>query len=249
MKITQTVLGVFLFSQTLCAQNEYVLTRTEQMPYFTDCQDIANDSAEKRVCSNTKLVQFVSRNLEYPTEARDAAIEGTVYVSFVVDENGKVVQPSVLMDIGGGCGEAALTVLNKMPTWEAGIHEGKKVKVKLNLPIQFSLKKEEKTISSNYNITWGHLKGTSISEKELHANINDGVNVRDARGEYALVKEITFVFEKKNRTIQAKSREGVSNDLKKIAQKAKAGGMFTIIANIQEKGRFVTTKRSFEVVK
>jgi len=192
MKITQTILGIFLFSHTLFAQNEHVLTQTEQMPYFTGCQDIANNSTEKRTCSNTKLIQFVSRNLEYPTEALNAAIEGTVYVSFVVDDAGKIVQPSVLMDIGGGCGEAALAVLDKMPMWEAGIHEGKKVQVKLNLPIQFSLKKEEKTVSNNYNITWGHLKGTTISQKELHANINDGVNVRDARGEYALVKEITF---------------------------------------------------------
>lgn len=248
MKITQMILGVFLFSNTLFAQNEYALTNTEQMPYFSGCQEIASNSEEKRTCSNTKLIQFVSRHLEYPAEARDAEIEGTVYVSFIVDEKGKVIEPSILMDIGGGCGDAALTILNKMPIWEAGVHEGKKVKVKLNLPIQFSLKKEEKVASSDYNITWGHLKGTTISERELHANINDGVNVRDAHGEYALVKEVTFIFEKKNRIIQAKSREGVSKDLKKIAQKARSGGVFTIEVNIQEKGRFVTAKRSFEVV-
>lgn len=249
MKITQTILVILLYSNLLGAQSEYELTHVEEMPYFAGCQEFANDVDAKRICSNTNLVQFVSRNLEYPTEARDAEIEGTVYVSFVIDETGKVVEPSILMDIGGGCGDAALAVLAKMPTWEPGIEEGKKTKVKLNLPIQFSLKNEEKTISENYNITWGHLNGTTISEMELHANINDGVNVWNARGDYALVKEITFIFERKKRIVQAKSREGVSNELKKIAKKAKAGGVFTIEVNIQEKGKFVTAKRSFEVVK
>jgi hypothetical protein len=219
------------------------------MPYFTGCQDFENGSDKKNNCSNTKLVRFISQHLKYPTEAREAEIEGTVYVSFIIDERGHVMQPSVLMDIGGGCGAAALAVLNQMPHWEAGVEDEQKIKVKLNLPIQFFLKKAETTITDSYNITWGHLKGTTISAQDLHQNINDGVNVRDVYGNDALVKEITFIFEKKNRVIQAKSREGVSMDLKKIAKKAKAGGIFTIVANIQEKGKFVTAKRSFRVVK
>jgi TonB family protein len=249
MKITQTILGILLFFNCLSAQNESILTLAEEMPYFAGCQDITNDADKKRQCSNTKLVRFISQNLEYPIEAYTAEIEGTVYVSFIVDENGQVIQPTILMDIGGGCGEAALAVLNKMPHWEAGIQNDKKVKVKLNLPIQFSLKKEESTIANGYNITWGYLKGTTISQETLQQNINDGVNVRDIHGNDALVKEITFIFEKKNRSIQAKSREGVSTDLKKIAKKAKAGGVFTIVVNIQEKGKFVVAKRSFQVVK
>ena len=248
MKITQTILAIFLFFNNLSAQDKSVLTRADQMPYFTGCQEFTTNSKEKTHCSNTKLVRFISQNLEYPAEAREAKIEGTVYVSFVVDERGHIAQPFVLMDIGGGCGEAALAVLNKMPHWEAGRQDGKNVKVKLNLPIQFSLKKESNTSADGYNITWGHLKGTTVSAQDLHQNINDGVNVRDVHGNDALVKEITFIFEKKNRKIQAKSREGVSVELKKVAKKAKAGGVFTIVVNVQEQGKFVNVERSFQVI-
>ena len=249
MKITQTILAILLSLNMALTQNDTIYTFADQMPYFAGCQEFNDDIQAKKGCSNRNLIHFIAHNLEYPEEAKVAEIEGIVYVSFVIDEQGRVIKPAVLMDIGGGCGESALAVLDKMPNWQPGVQDGKNVKVKLNLPIQFSLKKDAETVAATgYNLTWGHLKGTTLSAKDLQAYINDGVNVRDPFGNETVVREITFIFEKKNKVVSAKSRDGVSEELKKIAQKAKAGGIFTIQANVQEKGKFVLVKRSFQII-
>ncbi|MGN7720891.1 TonB family protein [Chitinophaga sp. 22620] len=84
------------------------------------------------------LNKYLSQNIRYPRQAIDKGIQGTIFVSFIVDENG------VLKDIktvgakkGGGLEEEALRVVEGMPGWTPGRHEGKNVPVRFNLPIQF----------------------------------------------------------------------------------------------------------------
>ncbi len=84
-------------------------------------------------------IKFLRENIEYPTMARDAGIEGTVYVSFVVEPNGAITNVRVLRGIGGGCDEEALRVVRNMPNWEPGRQRGRPVRVRFTLPIRFTL--------------------------------------------------------------------------------------------------------------
>lgn len=77
-------------------------------------------------------------NIRYPREAVSRGIEGRVYLQFIVTESGRVEDPKVLRDIGGGCGEAALEALSKIQ-FTPGVHEGKPVKVLYTLPVAFRL--------------------------------------------------------------------------------------------------------------
>ncbi len=84
--------------------------------------------------------KFLDKNLEYPKEARKNKIEGTVWLSFIIDKEGKISNVTVQRGIGGGCDEEAKRVIEMMPPWIPGKANGKPVKLKYNFPIKFSLR-------------------------------------------------------------------------------------------------------------
>jgi protein TonB len=83
--------------------------------------------------------KYLNKNLKYPTQARRMGIEGTVYVVFVVNTDGSIVDVDVLRGIGGGCDEEALRVVKAAPKWEPGKQRGRPVRVRMRLPIKFKL--------------------------------------------------------------------------------------------------------------
>lgn len=85
------------------------------------------------------LYQFLGSNLSYPDTAKEQNITGKVIVSFVVEKDGRITNAKVIKDIGGGCGEEALRVVNKMPRWKPGKQKGKPVRVQFSLPFVFNL--------------------------------------------------------------------------------------------------------------
>lgn len=86
------------------------------------------------------LQKYFDDNLEYPTDAQDQGVEGTVRIGFTVDENGKLMNPMVEGNNEGyGLDEEALRVIRKMPTWVPGKINGKAVKTKFTLPVKFIL--------------------------------------------------------------------------------------------------------------
>lgn len=84
-------------------------------------------------------IQFLQENIKYPQIARESSIQGTVYVTFVVERTGKVTDVKILRGIGGGCDEEALRVIKAMPSWNPGKQRGKPVRVQFNMPIKFTL--------------------------------------------------------------------------------------------------------------
>ncbi len=87
------------------------------------------------------LKRFLAANIVYPEQAKTIGIEGTVYISFVVDENGNVGGAKILKGIGYDCDEEALRVVNKIPKWKKpGRNANQPVRVRFNLPISFRLR-------------------------------------------------------------------------------------------------------------
>ena len=85
------------------------------------------------------MLSFLGKNIKYPTLAKESGIQGTVYVTFVVEKDGSVSDVKVLRGIGGGCDEEAIRVVKSMPKWTPGKQRGKPVKVQYNLPCRFVL--------------------------------------------------------------------------------------------------------------
>lgn len=239
----------FLFAINSIAQTK-PLVHAEQMPYFSGCEKYKYKKEKKRVCSNERMVSFLAFNVEYPEEAKAAGTEGTVYVSFIIDEEGRVTEPSIIRDIGNGCGEAAIDVLKKMPRWEPGKDKGEIVKVKLNLPIHFYLKSgvSNPLESDDYKITWGTLKGNKISVKELNENLKKIIMVRDRYGDPVVFEELNFSYQRKKHFQTATSNGILNKKQKRIVKKAKAGGKFYIGVVVQDGNRKVKVGREFELV-
>lgn len=83
--------------------------------------------------------KFVNKKLRYPPRARRMAIEGTVFMSFVVDENGEMTNIKIMKGIGAGCDEEVLRIFEKPPKWIPGKQRGKPVKVNKVMPVKFKL--------------------------------------------------------------------------------------------------------------
>jgi len=84
-------------------------------------------------------MKFLQDNIRYPQLARESGIQGTVYVTFVVERDGSVTDVRVLRGIGGGCDEEAVRVIRAMPRWVPGKQRGQAVRVQFNMPIRFTL--------------------------------------------------------------------------------------------------------------
>lgn len=77
--------------------------------------------------------------LRYPEAARRAGIEGRVILQFIVDEEGNVINPTVVRSAGaGGLDEAALEAISQMQ-FTPGIQRGRPVKVQMTQPVVFRL--------------------------------------------------------------------------------------------------------------
>jgi hypothetical protein len=170
-------------------------------------------------------------------------------VSFIINEFGRVTHSEIVKDIGGGCGQAALHLVNEMPVWEPAIYEGKRVKMRLNLPVSFNLKNTGKEPSEAYTLTWGSLNGAEITRSELQSSLDTPLIVRNVKGESMPVDEWSITCGKGKRENQAKNRGKISLETKKMLQKLRPGTILTITASVQEKGKFEMISRSFLLVK
>ena len=85
------------------------------------------------------LMEYVSKNVAYPEEAKEKEIQGRVFIGFVVEKDGSIGEVKVLRGIGGGCDEEAVRVIKGMPKWKPGMQKGKPVRVSYQIPIMFKL--------------------------------------------------------------------------------------------------------------
>lgn len=86
---------------------------------------------------------YIARELKYPKQAREMGVQGKVFVEFVVDKYGEVVDVKVKSGIGAGCDQEAAGVIARSPRWAAGKVNGQEVNTQLILPITFKLDDEE----------------------------------------------------------------------------------------------------------
>lgn len=85
------------------------------------------------------MYRFIQRKMRYPGVAERNGIQGTVYVSFVVNASGKVVDVGIAKGVNSDLDKEAARVIAMMPGWKAGKQHDKNVSVRMTLPIKFQL--------------------------------------------------------------------------------------------------------------
>lgn len=106
----------------------YIFNETDKMPQFPG--------------GETKLLDFVAKNMRYPVLAQEFNIQGCVTVQFVVDRTGNVINAKVVRSVNPLLDAEALRVVNLLQGWTPGEKNGKKVAVYYTLPLKFRLEGE-----------------------------------------------------------------------------------------------------------
>lgn len=85
------------------------------------------------------LMQYLGKNIKYPTIAQESGTQGRVTVQFVVNKDGSIVDAKVVRSVDPYLDKEALRVINTMPKWNPGMQRGKPVRVKFTVPVMFRL--------------------------------------------------------------------------------------------------------------
>jgi protein TonB len=117
------------FTQSLTASDTTIYTIVEHSPEFPG--------------GRPGLKEYLQKNVHYPPETQKAGIKGRVFVSFTVEKDGHIADVKVLKELGYGCDEEAVRVINAMPRWKPGSQSGiagqVALRVKYYLPVFFNI--------------------------------------------------------------------------------------------------------------
>lgn len=89
----------------------------------------------------SKFYDYLKQAIKYPAEALKNNVQGKVFLSFIVETNGDLSNIQVERKLGSGTDEEAIRVMKGSPRWLPGTQGGTPVRVKYNIPINFSLNK------------------------------------------------------------------------------------------------------------
>ena len=89
----------------------------------------------------TAWADYLQQNLKYPEQAAAKGISGRVWVSFVVETDGRLTNIEVTQPAGFGFDEEAIRVLKAAPQWQPGMQNGQLVRVHYHMPISFVIVK------------------------------------------------------------------------------------------------------------
>lgn len=86
-----------------------------------------------------KAREFIANNLQYPEEAEENEVEGTVRAKFVIEKDGSLTNIQIEKKLGYGCDEEVIRVLKRMPKWKPAKLNGETVRSQFAMPISFRL--------------------------------------------------------------------------------------------------------------
>ena len=98
------------------------------------CEEMPDFPGGMRECMN-----FLGKNIKYPTSAIENGIEGRVIIQFIVNRDGSIIEPKVVREVDPALDKEALRVVNMMPKWKPGKQDGEAVRVKYTIPVMFRL--------------------------------------------------------------------------------------------------------------
>lgn len=85
------------------------------------------------------LMEWLNKNLKYPTKCQEQGVQGQVVVGFVVEKDGKITDVKIVRSPDPDMSKEAERVVKEMPKWKPGKQGNKPVRSRFNLPIRFRL--------------------------------------------------------------------------------------------------------------
>ena len=110
----------------------------ENKPIFPGCEDLATED-ERFNCFNIKIRQFVGKNFEFPEMAKQMGIQGKVWVSFIIEKDGKVSDITIERGVDKLLDDESVRVVTKLPKMIPAKVGGRSVRMRYSLPINAKL--------------------------------------------------------------------------------------------------------------
>ena len=103
---------------------------------FPGCESV--EVSELGNCFQEKMSRHISKHFRYPELAQEMGIQGTVYIDFVVDENGDIIElqtlgPAKILE------KEAKRIIMKLPKMTPAKIKGRTEKTEFSIPITFRL--------------------------------------------------------------------------------------------------------------
>jgi len=121
-------------------EKKEIFTVVESMPQFIGGEEV--------------LQKYLITNAIYTTSALKDGASGNVYLTFVVEENGNIVDPRVLKGVHHDLDSISLRMIRNMPPWIPAKKRGKPVKCQFNLPVKFTLSQNPGSITPQPSDYW-----------------------------------------------------------------------------------------------
>ncbi len=110
----------------------------EKTPSYEGCSGIPNNSG-RQSCSDTRLIEYFYKSMQYPSFAREKNLEGIAVVGFTIDDAGRtkniVVKNGVCDEIKAEC----IRIVEEMPNWTPATSNGENIAYSFEATFNFSL--------------------------------------------------------------------------------------------------------------
>ena len=110
----------------------------ESKPIYPGCEDFATED-ERFNCFNIKIRQFVGRKFEFPEMAKQMGIQGKIWVSFIIEKDGKVSDITIERSVDKLLDDESLRVVRQLPKMLPAKVGGRPVRMRYSLPINAKL--------------------------------------------------------------------------------------------------------------
>lgn len=131
--IVSFLISFLSFSQ----ENETVaFGLVESVPVYPGCYAVKKE--ERRLCFQRNIQAHIGKNFRYPSLAQQKNIQGSVFVQFTIDKEGKVSGirtrgPHPILE------KEAARIISLLPRMRPGRVDGRKVNVHFSIPVGFKL--------------------------------------------------------------------------------------------------------------
>lgn len=123
--IVLSLLSLLFVAPTFAQQKEFVV-EAHTRAVFADGEKAMYD--------------YMRENITYPADAKEAKIQGTIFVEFIVEKDGKISNARVMRGENPSLQAEALRFVKTMPNWTPGKDaDGNIVRSSMTLPIRFTL--------------------------------------------------------------------------------------------------------------
>ena len=129
------------------SDSDATVRRCEVMPAFGEC--VNSETADIYRCSSIAIMEHIGGLINYPADALEAEVSGTVYVMFIIEKDGSLnnvqvmrsirVDDDSLSDAVASLEAEALKAVSSLPDFRPGTEGVDPVRVEYVVPVKFVL--------------------------------------------------------------------------------------------------------------